>query len=71
MPIYEFLCESCGARFERLAPVDAAVPPCPRCRSESVRRRFSVFRARTASHEARAASGGCGCSPSGCGCRTR
>lgn len=40
MPIYEFECEGCGARFEELvAPGQAA--PCPQCRSERTRRLLS------------------------------
>ncbi len=41
MPIYEFECEGCGARFEEL--VDAAVESvaCPECGSERTRRLMS------------------------------
>lgn len=41
MPIYEFECEECGARFEELVAAGAAVA-CPRCRSERTRRRLST-----------------------------
>ena len=40
MPIYEFDCRGCGARFEELTPVGGAAP-CPSCGSEHVERRFS------------------------------
>jgi putative FmdB family regulatory protein len=40
VPIYEFECEECGTRFEELVKTGEAAP-CPRCRSSSVKRRFS------------------------------
>lgn len=41
MPIYEFECEDCGARFEELvATVDAAAE-CPECGSARTRRLIS------------------------------
>lgn len=40
MPIYEFECEECGARFEELTAGGAAVA-CPRCGSERTRRLLS------------------------------
>jgi putative FmdB family regulatory protein len=40
MPIYEFECEACGARFEELIAA-GAVAACPRCGSERTRRRYS------------------------------
>jgi len=40
MPIYEFECEECGARFEELVAADDAVA-CPSCGSERARRLLS------------------------------
>lgn len=41
MPIYEFECEGCGARFEELAgPGEAA--SCPRCGAARARRLLST-----------------------------
>ncbi|HMC50029.1 MAG TPA: zinc ribbon domain-containing protein [Solirubrobacterales bacterium] len=40
MPIYEFECETCGARFEELVAVGAAVACCE-CGSERTRRLYS------------------------------
>jgi putative FmdB family regulatory protein len=40
MPIYEFECEECGARFEELMAADAAVV-CPNCSSGRTRRLLS------------------------------
>jgi putative FmdB family regulatory protein len=40
MPIYEFECRECGARFEELTRVGATAA-CPKCGSDDVERRFS------------------------------
>jgi putative FmdB family regulatory protein len=41
MPIYEFECEGCGARFEELVGADAAVV-CPSCGAQRTRRLLST-----------------------------
>lgn len=41
MPIYEFECEECGARFEELVAADAAAPACPDCGAAGARRLLS------------------------------
>jgi len=40
MPIYEFECEGCGARFEELVAAGRAAA-CPSCGSERTRRLYS------------------------------
>jgi putative FmdB family regulatory protein len=40
MPIYEFECAKCGARFEELVGVGQEAP-CPSCGSQEIKRRFS------------------------------
>ncbi len=40
MPIYEFQCEQCGARFEELVGPEADRVPCSECGSEETRRAF-------------------------------
>jgi putative FmdB family regulatory protein len=40
VPIYEFECSKCGARFEELVPA-GQMAPCPQCKSLNVERRFS------------------------------
>lgn len=49
MPIYEFVCESCGEPFEELVRSYAAQAEvrCPRCGSATLRRKVSTFAART------------------------
>jgi putative FmdB family regulatory protein len=40
VPIYEFDCQQCGARFEELVSAGAKAP-CPQCKSSEVERRWS------------------------------
>ena len=40
MPIYEFSCKACGARFEELVALDATAG-CPECGSAEVERLLS------------------------------
>jgi putative FmdB family regulatory protein len=40
MPIYEFECEDCGARFEELVGAEATAA-CPACGAERTRRLYS------------------------------
>jgi putative FmdB family regulatory protein len=40
VPIYEFECSKCGARFEELVRAGETAP-CPQCKSSEVERRFS------------------------------
>jgi putative FmdB family regulatory protein len=41
MPIYEFECEECGARFEELVATGATEQACPDCESVRTRRLIS------------------------------
>jgi putative FmdB family regulatory protein len=41
MPIYEFECEECGARFEELVASGSADVPCAKCGSTRTRRLMS------------------------------
>ncbi len=45
MPIYEYECEDCGAKFERLRKSQDADRPaqCPYCECEDTRRLLSSF----------------------------
>jgi putative FmdB family regulatory protein len=40
VPIYEFECGKCGARFDELVRAGETAP-CPQCKSLNVQRRFS------------------------------
>lgn len=50
MPIYEYLCQDCGARFEQLLrrAADAAELSCPSCGKKRLAPQLSVFAAHTA-----------------------
>jgi putative FmdB family regulatory protein len=45
MPIYEYLCEICGEKFEKFVRSGSAQVElkCPRCGSEEVKKAFSLF----------------------------
>ena len=42
MPIFEYQCQECGARFEILMR-DGVTPVCPQCRSAKVDKQLSAF----------------------------
>lgn len=43
MPVYEYLCQECGAATDRLLPHSRAHTPgpCPSCGADQLQRRFS------------------------------
>jgi putative FmdB family regulatory protein len=46
MPIYEYTCDQCGARFEKLhrqLGQPPSTPPCPHCKSDETQRIMSTF----------------------------
>jgi putative FmdB family regulatory protein len=45
VPLYEFDCSICGARFEEVVPAGCTAP-CPACGGEKVNRAFSQIAAR-------------------------
>jgi len=75
MPIYEYVCSGCQARFEKLVRRFGEDVACPSCASGAVDRQLSVFAVAVPS-PSRPAFAGCGqgacasdggCSDSGCG----
>ena len=75
MPIYEYVCQKCGAQFEEIMSSSATeCPPCPKCASGDTQKLMSACRSRTGGGPtgARTASapssgGGCaGCSGGNC-----
>lgn len=42
MPLYEFECDECGARFEELVPAGTTAIACQRCGSDRTHRRYSA-----------------------------
>ena len=74
MPIYEYVCNTCGHTFDKLRPMSRMDDdaPCPICESDS-ERKLSVFAAFSSDASgmsgAVAGMGGCGgCGPGGCAC---
>jgi putative FmdB family regulatory protein len=72
MPIYEYVCEDCAARHERIVMSNGSPVTCPKCGSRKQTMQFSVFAAPANGGKSAgpsASSGaGCGCTPRTCGC---
>lgn len=63
MPLYEYACTACGARFELLQRVgeSAAAVRCPECDAGAVERQLSTFAAGTGGRSADAGADAFGC----------
>jgi putative FmdB family regulatory protein len=75
MPIYEYVCDECKSRYERIVTAKNGKTECPKCGSHRSTIQFSTFAARTgngvsstSSSSSADASSGCGCTPNSCGC---
>ena len=73
MPIYEYLCDDCGTRYEQIVLSKRTKIACPKCTSRRHTLQLSVFSApaKNGSSEASANSGvpgGSCCGVGGCGC---
>jgi putative FmdB family regulatory protein len=75
MPIYEYVCDDCQTRYERVVMSSSQKISCPKCASKRHTLQLSVFSAGKSSNGSKSAdascspSGGfCGCTPDGCGC---
>jgi len=66
MPIYEYACNGCGSRFEKLVRRFTEEVACPSCASEAVDKQLSVFAVGGASSAA-AADVSCGAPACGAG----
>lgn len=72
MPIFEYACESCGHKFEKLLLNTRVEVECPTCNGKSLRKLFSVFASVSNSSDQMPcfdgmAGGGCGMPGGGCG----
>lgn len=70
MPLYEYVCRSCGHRFERMRGVSERLtaPPCPSCSLDSAALAMSVpGRVGGGTQPAAAAVEGCAAGPACCG----
>jgi putative FmdB family regulatory protein len=77
MPIYEYLCDDCGAHYEQIVLSKSAKIACPKCASQRHTLQLSVFSApakngSSGSSESSANGGnmpgGSCCGMGGCGC---
>ena len=71
MPIYEYVCDDCGERYERIVMSQKQAITCPKCSSSKRTLQLSVFAApsngsKSATRSASASMGDC-CSGA-CGC---
>jgi putative FmdB family regulatory protein len=65
MPIYEYVCEGCGSRFEKYVRAPGEAVSCPECQGAHVEKQLSTF-AFTGTGGAGSAGSSCGsCRPSG------
>ncbi len=62
MPLYEYVCPECGARFDRLvrSSSNADEATCPTCGSPTATRVFSTFATTAAGKGSAQTSPGCG-----------
>jgi putative FmdB family regulatory protein len=70
MPIYEYVCEQCDTRFERIVINKQQEISCPKCASKKATLQLSVFATSgsgTASSGTPSSSGG-SCCGGGCSC---
>ena len=63
MPIFEYQCAECGAKFEELVPNSETKVACPKCKSSETKKLLSMFAASSGS----SSSFGGSCSTGGCG----
>ncbi len=49
MPIYEYLCEDCGTKFEKLVRAKEEGVACPSCGQNHLKKEFSSFAAHSGS----------------------
>lgn len=73
MPIYEYICDDCGTRYEKLVMSKSAKIACPKCQSKKHTLQLSVFSPTGTASQAdgqssNSGAGACGCTPRGCGC---
>ncbi len=77
MPIYEYVCDDCGTRYERIVLSKSTVIECPKCLSAKQQMQISVFAAHgngaksssDSSSSSGSSSSGGGCCGGACGCR--
>jgi putative FmdB family regulatory protein len=72
MPIYEYVCNDCGERYEQIVMSKTQAIACPKCASKKHTLQLSVFAAPAnggrASADSSPSAGSCGCTPHSCLC---
>ncbi|MBX3169332.1 MAG: zinc ribbon domain-containing protein [Candidatus Eremiobacteraeota bacterium] len=64
MPIFEYACNQCEQRFEKLLRKSDQEVDCPKCRSQDLRKLFSTFASPAAdAPQDFCPPGGCGACP--------
>lgn len=58
MPIFEYVCEDCGTKFEKLVRNGVTVA-CPKCGQDHLKQQFSTFAAKAESGAPEPQMGGC------------
>jgi putative FmdB family regulatory protein len=61
MPIFEYLCNDCGRRFEKIVPRYDSQADCAHCSSDNVEKQLSVFAVAGSSSSDSAMDSGAGC----------
>ncbi|HXO87868.1 MAG TPA: zinc ribbon domain-containing protein [Candidatus Acidoferrales bacterium] len=75
MPIYEYVCDDCGAEYERIVLNGSTEVTCPKCSSTKSTMQLSVFAAHgngaktSGGSSSSSSSSGGGCCGGACGCR--
>jgi putative FmdB family regulatory protein len=69
MPIFEYSCDDCGTKFEKLVrrSADADAVRCPGCGHDHLTTEYSTFAARAGSSKSAEPAGGCGVAACGQG----
>jgi putative FmdB family regulatory protein len=71
MPIYEYICDSCSERFEKIVINKQQEITCPKCSGKKATIQLSVFAtagAGSSSSSGGFSGGGGGCCGGGCSC---
>jgi putative FmdB family regulatory protein len=60
MPLFEYVCNDCGAEFEKIVPSHRTAVKCAKCESAKVEKQLSVFAVAGASSAPDEGCGSCG-----------
>ncbi|HMF76906.1 MAG TPA: zinc ribbon domain-containing protein [Bryobacteraceae bacterium] len=68
MPIFEYACDDCGTKFEKLVrrSAEANAVTCPSCGQDHLTTQYSTFAARAGSAKSSSPEAGGGCGAGAC-----